>query len=304
MNSICEVRGLRHRYGDHLALDGFDFEVAPASWTTLLGPNGCGKTTLFRVLCTLLPVQQGRAVIDGLDVANQVMQVRRRIGIVFQSPSLDGKLTVEENLRCKAALQGIRGGAFRDRSQECLRMFGLVDRRHDRCETLSGGLRRRVELAGGLLHRPRLLLMDEPSTGLDPAARLGLADAIGSLKSEGVTVIMTTHLMEEAEKSDRVIIMADGKRIADGPPVALRREVGGDLITIVPRDTAAVASILENDLHLEAKRVHNQFRVLAPEPAGLLPELMQRLGDQADSVTIGKPSLEDVFVAKTGKRFE
>ncbi len=178
---------------------------------SILGPNGSGKTTLFRLLCTLMPLQAGEIQIGGFDCKTQPIAVRNQIGIVFQSPSLDQKLTVDENIACQGALYGIKGADLVQRRNELFAQLQLTERRGDFCETLSGGLKRRVELAKGMLHRPRLLLLDEPSTGLDPAARLSFWDAIQSMADEGMAVLMTTHLLEEADKADRVSDHERGK---------------------------------------------------------------------------------------------
>lgn len=301
---ICVARGLVHRYDDHLALDGVDLEVRPGEIVALLGPNGSGKTTLFRLLCTLLPIQSGSVEIAGVSAAKNPLAVRGMIGIVFQAPSLDAKLTVDENLACQAALYGLRGDAFSRRRDECLSRLGLLDRRSDFCGKLSGGLKRRVEVAKGMLHQPELLLLDEPSTGLDPAARLDLWSAIESLAAQGVGVLMTTHLLEEAEKADRVVIMCDGQKIAEGTPGQLRSELGDGVVTVSARENAGVESILAEQMKLDVQQVHGEYRVRTDSPATLVPALIETLGDRVETISIGKPSLEDVFVARTGQRFD
>lgn len=301
--ATCEVRGVHHKYGDDVALAGVDLSVDAGQIVTLLGPNGSGKTTLFRLLCTLLPIQQGAITIGGHDAASHPLAVRGQIGIVFQSPSLDKKLTVDENIACQAALYGIRGQELKTRRDELLAAMELTDRRGDYCEKLSGGLKRRVELAKGMLHRPRLLLLDEPSTGLDPSARLNLWDAVRRMADGGMAVLMTTHLLEEADKSDRVVILANGKKIAEGSPSGLRSELGGGLVTVESSDSVAVEKILTDELGLTVQRLHHQLRLQTDAPEALVPILIAKLGDRAESITIGRPSLEDVFVAKTGKVF-
>ncbi len=278
-------------------------DVRSGQIVALLGPNGSGKTTLFRLLCTLLPIQQGSIQIDGVDVQSNPLAARNKIGIVFQSPSLDKKLTVDENIACQAALYGIKGNALISRRNELLSQMNLTDRRGDYCESLSGGMKRRVELVKGMLHRPRLLLLDEPSTGLDPAARLSFWDSIQSMADSGVSVLLTTHLLEEADKADRVAIMAHGKKIADGSPHDLRSELGDSVVTVVANDPTRVETILCNDLGLHPQRVQHQFRLQTDSPAALVSTLVQKLGDEAQSISIGRPSLEDVFIAKTGLEF-
>jgi ABC-2 type transport system ATP-binding protein len=302
-DTVCTVRELHHDYGDNAALRGVDFDVLAGQIFALLGPNGSGKTTLFRLLCTLLPIQRGEVRIGGFESGTQPLHVREQIGIVFQSPSLDKKLTVDENIACQGALYGIHGGELQRRRDALLEQLDLTDRRHDRCEVLSGGLKRRVELAKGMLHRPRLLLLDEPSTGLDPAARLNLWTAIRAMADDGVAVLLTTHLLEEADKADRVAIMSQGKLIADGSPHELRSEMGGGIITIVANDVARAEQMLRDQLGLSPQRLHHQLRLQAESPATLVPALIETLGEEAQSINIGRPSLEDVFIAKTGQAF-
>lgn len=302
-DTVCTVRELHHDYGDNAALRGVDFDVLAGQIFALLGPNGSGKTTLFRLLCTLLPIQRGEVRIGGFESGTQPLHVREQIGIVFQSPSLDKKLTVDENIACQGALYGIHGGELQRRRDALLEQLDLTDRRHDRCEVLSGGLKRRVELAKGMLHRPRLLLLDEPSTGLDPAARLNLWTAIRAMADDGIAVLLTTHLLEEADKADRVAIMSQGKLIADGSPHELRSEMGGGIITIVANDVVRAEQMLRDQLGLSPQRLHHQLRLQAESPATLVPALIETLGEEAQSINIGRPSLEDVFIAKTGQAF-
>jgi ABC-2 type transport system ATP-binding protein len=217
---------------------------------------------------------------------------------------LDKKLSVDENIACQAALYGISGSDLNQRRDELLDMLELTDRRSDLCEQLSGGLKRRVELAKGMLHRPPLVLLDEPSTGLDPSARLSLWQTIRSLSESGIAVLLTTHLLEEADKADRVVILADGKKIAEGSPSMLRSEMGQTIVTITTDDPSRVASMLRDEMGLEVTCLPHQVRFQTESPASFLPELMQQLGDSVEAISVGKPSLEDVFVAKTGQRFE
>lgn len=301
--TVCSVCDLHHSYGEHVALRGVDLNVQAGDVFALLGPNGSGKTTLFRLLCTLLPVQRGTILVGGSDTAKEPLAVRGQIGIVFQSPSLDKKLTVDENIACQGALYGIHGDELSRRRDELLSQLDLIDRRSDFCESLSGGLKRRVELAKGMLHRPRLLLLDEPSTGLDPSARLNLWDAIRSMADDGIAVLLTTHLLEEADKADRVAIMSDGRVIAEGSPHQLRSEMGEGVVTVIANDVGMVEQILREDLGLSPQRLQHQFRLQTESPATLVPTLVESLGDKAQSINIGRPSLEDVFVAKTGQEF-
>jgi ABC-2 type transport system ATP-binding protein len=297
------IEQVTHRYGAHQALQGVDLTVRQGEIFALLGPNGSGKTTLFRLVSTLMPLQSGRIQVAGAEVGSAPMEVRRRIGIVFQSPSLDKKLTVDENIACQGALYGLSGGRLRQRRDEVLELLGLTSRRGDFCETLSGGLKRRVELAKGMLHRPPVLLLDEPSTGLDPGARLDLWEALRSMAADGMTILLTTHLLEEAEKADRLAILADGAVIAEGRPETLRASLGDGLVTVIAEDPEQAEAILRDQLQLSSQRVQHQLRIHAAEPASLVPQLAAALGPLAQSITVGRPGLEDVFIAKTGHRF-
>ena len=301
--AVCTVLNLHHQYGEHHALRGIDMDIRPGRVFALLGPNGCGKTTLFRLLCTLLPIQQGQVIVGGFDSASQPIRVREQIGIVFQSPSLDMKLTVDENIACQAALYGIHGAELSRRRDALLEQLDLVDRRNDRCQVLSGGLKRRVELAKGMLHKPRLLLLDEPSTGLDPSARLKLWDAIRDMAGQGMAVLLTTHMLDEADKADEIAIMSQGKLIAEGAPSDLRSEMGEGVITVVANDALRAESILRNQLGLTPQRLHHQIRLKVDSPAKLIPVLVETLGEEVRSISLGRPSLGDVFIAKTGKAF-
>lgn len=301
--AVCVATDLHHRYGDHAALRGVDVTARAGEILALLGPNGSGKTTLFRLLCTLLPIQHGRVEIAGIDSAANPLGVRGQIGIVFQSPSLDNKLTVDENIACQGALYGITGSELQQRRDRWLERLGLIDRRTARCESLSGGLKRRVELAKGMLHRPRLLLLDEPSTGLDPGARLNLWSDLRAMADDGMAIMLTTHLLEEAEKADRVAILSEGEKIAEAAPEALRADLGTGVVTIVATDPERAEAVLRSELGLEPQRLQHQLRLQSDEAASLVPVLAERLGDLVQSIAIGRPSLEDVFIAKTGHRF-
>ena len=239
MNAI-EVAALGHDYGSRRALDGVTFSVASGQIFGLLGPNGGGKTTLFRILSTLMAPTDGSARVLGLDTVKQSPEVRRKIGVVFQSPSLDGKLTASENLKHQGHLYGLVGAELEERRVKMLRRVGVEDRRNERVDRLSGGLRRRVELAKGMLHQPEVLLLDEPSTGLDPGARRDLWLYLKEIREQdGVTSLVTTHLMEEAERCDRVAILDHGKLVALGTPDELRAEIGGDVVTLGTADPEA-----------------------------------------------------------------
>ncbi len=307
-NTPCQpairVVGLSHRYGERVALANLSIEIEPGTIFAFLGPNGGGKTTLFRILSTLLPCPPQTVEILGCDLATEVAAVRSRIGVVFQAPSLDKKLTVIENIRHQAALYGVRGRTRKQREQQLLDRFGLVDRMHERTESLSGGLRRRVELAKGMIHQPRLLLLDEPSTGLDPGARSDLWQHLKTLQGEfSVTVVMTTHLLEEAEKADRIAILDQGKLVASDPPDALRATVGGDSLTLTTRNPAALAAAITDRFQIAAHVVDGSVRLEQADAGAWIARLMEAFPGQIDALTLAKPSLEDVFINKTGHRF-
>lgn len=302
--SAVDVDRVTHRYGGRMALSGLSLHVAPAEIFAILGPNGGGKTTLFRLLSTLIPLQDGEISVLGHSVTADPHGVRRQLGVVFQAPSLDKKLTVAENLLHQGHLYGMRGARLANRSQDLLNRFGLADRAHELTETLSGGLRRRVELAKGLLHQPRVLLLDEPSTGLDPGARRDVWQQLEQLRTQlGVTVVFTTHLLEEADKADRIAIIDGGVMVAEGAPDALRAEVGGDSITIDADEPAQLAAAISERWQCAARVLDGAVRLERPDGHQWVARLVEAFPGRIRSVRLGKPSLEDVFIARTGHRF-
>ncbi|HXC50411.1 MAG TPA: ATP-binding cassette domain-containing protein [Candidatus Limnocylindrales bacterium] len=295
------VRDLRHRYGETVALDGVSFEVPDGEIFGVLGPNGGGKTTMFRILSTLLPVDRGHVEIFGADVAVDLGAVRRSIGVVFQSPSLDIKLTVRENMRCHGSLYGITGRDLAARIDEGLATLGLTDRADVYVETLSGGLKRRVELAKGLLSKPRMLILDEPSTGLDPGARRDLWDYILALRSEqGTTVLVTTHLMDEAERCDRLAILDRGRVVAIDTPDAMRSRIGGDVLTIRSADSTRLQAEIEKRWGIAGSCVDGSVRLEHADARGLVREIYEAFPDDIESIQLARPTLEDVFIHETG----
>ncbi len=298
------VEDLFHDYGQRRALNGVSFSIDAGELFAIVGPNGGGKTTLFRVLTTLIPPQRGSVRVWDLDVQDQVAQVRRSIGVVFQAASLDRKLTVMENLRQQAALYGVSRAIFRQRSEMLLSELGLLDRQRDLVETLSGGLRRRVELAKGMIHRPRLLLMDEPTAGLDPGVRSDLWRYLYRLRDDfGVTIVLTTHLLEEAERADRLAIMNQGEIVAIDTPAVLRDSVGGDSITIDTPEPAALAAKIRERFGIDATVVDGSVRLEQPEGPAWVPRLASEFPAQTRAIHVGRPTLEDVFISRTGHRF-
>lgn len=299
-----EIAGVSHRYGQRLALADLSLAIEPGEIFCLLGPNGSGKSTLFRLVSTLVPLRAGAIRVFGHDVTTEAARVRQSIGVVFQSPSVDKKLTVEENIRYRGELYGLTGVALRERAGEMMRRLGIADRARDRVETLSGGLKRRVELAGGMLHQPRVLLLDEPSTGLDPAARSEMWSYLASLaREQGVTIVATTHLLEEAERADRIAILDEGKLVALDTPAALKGGVGGDTVTIVTADAADLARQIGERFELSAQVVDGAVRLELPDGHAWIARLVEAFPGRVRSITLSQPTLEDVFIRKTGRRF-
>ncbi len=298
------VSDLRHRYGDREALRGIGFTVAAGEIFGLLGPNGGGKTTLFRLLATLLPVQSGTATLLGKNVATESRSVRQLIGVTFQSPSLDGKLTVTENLKHQSHLYGLSGQTAKSRISELLDRLGLKDRAQDLVDSLSGGLKRRVEVAKSLLHRPRILLLDEPSTGLDPGARHDLWEYLSRLRrDEGTTILVTTHLMEEADRCDRLGILHKGELVAIGMPDELRLSVGGDCLTIQSSDPKSLAEKLTDRFQLTPRQIGESIRIEGNAGHELLRDIVTAFPSEITAISLAKPTLEDVFISRTGHRF-
>ncbi len=303
-DAAIKVNDLGHRYGDRVALDGISFDVRPAEIFGLLGPNGSGKTTLFRILSTLMIPSSGSALIAGFDPAKQANQVRRRIGVVAQAQSVDVKLTARENLMHQGHLHGLSGARLKQRIAEMLERVALSDRADDLVETFSGGMQRRVELAKGLMHSPAILLLDEPTTGLDPGARRDLWLYLDSLRAqEGVTVLVTTHLMEEAERCDRLAILSHGKVVALGTPAELKSEIGGDVIQFEADDPEALAERIHRRFGIICSVEENTVRLERAQGHRFAAEVMEVFASEIQSVNISRPTLEDVFVNRTGHRF-
>lgn len=298
------VDDLSFRYGDRIALDAVSFSVKASAIFGFLGPNGGGKTTLFSVLSTVLPLQSGTVCALGHDVNNDSAAYRQQIGVTFQTPALDRRLTVLENLIHQGHLFGLNGRQLRHTCEELLEQFGVADRQADIVDTLSGGLKRRVELAKCLIHRPSLLLLDEPSTGLDPGARHELWASLEDLRADhGVTVVVTTHLMDEAERCDELGMLHQGKVVATGSPSALRNRISGECLTVVAERPDVLKSRLNQELNADFRRVGESLRIHHPNAQQLLGQIMDRFSEDIRSISLGKPTLEDVFLMETGSRF-
>jgi ABC-2 type transport system ATP-binding protein len=292
---------LTHEYGSRRALASVSFEVKTGEIFGLLGPNGGGKSTLFRILSTMMTPTGGRAEIAGHDVARDPAAVRRSIGVVFQTQSLDKALTVAENLRAQGHLHGLSGPTLRGRVDQVMGRLGLADRRNDLVETLSGGLKRRVEIAKGLLHRPVVLLMDEASTGLDPGARRELWQYVEELRSsEGVTILLTTHILDEADRCDRLVLLHKGQIVVEGTPGQLRSRIGGDVVVLETADCTALGRQIETRFGLKPSVMDGSLRVEISNGHRFITEVVEAFPGAIQSVGLHKPTLEDVFVHETG----
>ena len=298
---IVSVENLTHSYGSRVALDGVTFRVQEGEIFGLLGPNGSGKSTLFRILSTMMAPSGGRASIGGFDVAAESREVRRRMGVVFQSQSLDKKLTVAENIHGQGRLYGLSGAPLRARAEDAMMRLGLLERRNDRVETLSGGLRRRVEIAKALPHEPGLLVMDEPSTGLDPGARRELWQYIEDLRAaRRVTVLLTTHILDEADRCDRLLLLHQGHAVAEGTPAELKSRIGGDVVLLEVADLEDVRRRLGEKFGAEPRILDGMLRVEIANGHRFITEVVEAFPGSIRSVALHKPTLEDVFLDETG----
>jgi len=296
------VDGLVKRYGDFKAVKGISFDVAPGETFGFLGPNGAGKSTTISMLCTLIKPSAGHAIVDGFDVVADQMEVRRRIGLVFQDTTLDDYLTAEENLRFHAELYGVRRDQVSERLKRVMEMVGLWERRKSVVRTFSGGMKRRLEIGRGLLHSPRVLFLDEPTVGLDPQTRASIWDYINQLKrQEQITMFLTTHYMDEAENCDRIAIMDNGQIVRIDTPEALKASVGQDRVEIHTDDDAK--TIVELEARFGLKATMNEGQVTLHVAAGeeFVPRLFAELGVPIRSVRVARPTLDDVFMSYTGR---
>ncbi len=304
MTTAIEIKNLTHQFKTRRAVDDLNLTVNQGEVFCVLGPNGSGKTTLFRILSTLFLPTSGSVQFWGLDLMRDCRKIREKIGVVFQNPALDLKLTVWENLIHQGHLYGLKGKVLEERARGVLARLGLLDRTKDLVGTLSGGLKRRVDLAKGLLHKPALVLLDEPSTGLDPGARAELWNYLIQLKrEEGVTLLVTTHFMDEAERSDRLVIMAEGKLLALDTPHNLLSEVGADFVEMMTADSAELSAAIQKKFNLRAVITQRGLRLEHPGGPAFVSELLAAFPDKIQQVTFRKATLEDVFLAKTGHPF-
>ncbi len=298
-----EVEKLHYTYGEREALADVTFSLPRGEMVGFLGPNGGGKTTLFKILSTLMLPTDGSARVFGHDLAREPHAVRPRLGVVFQDPSLDPKLTVMENLLHHGHLYGLWGAGLRDRARAILAQLGLEDRVRDLVETLSGGLRRRTELAKALIPRPDLLMMDEPSAGLDPGARQDFTAYLRHLcQQDHVTILLTTHLIEEAEQCDRVAILHEGRLVALGEPETLKGIVGGDVVVIDAHDPTALQEKIRERFGCQVAVVDGTLRVERPGGHEFVREVVEAFPGAVKSASFGRPTLGDVFIRLTGRR--
>ncbi len=299
----AEISDITHSYDSRKALDQVSFQIPASGLLGLLGPNGSGKTTLFRIISTLLHPDQGRCRVRGLDTVQEAPAVRTMLGVVFQQPALDEDITVFQNLTFHGALYGLKGQSLRERINDLAHCLDLQDRLQDRVSTLSGGLKRRADLIRGLLHKPALLLLDEPTTGLDPAARHTFWTLLSSLRSEEpLTLVLATHLLEEAEACDHVVILDQGKVAVQGNPEHLRRQLGEDMLWLTSPDTTGLARHVFEVFGYSSQIVDKALCISDPAAIQELPSLYQELGRYIESATVRKPTLEDVFLTSTGKQ--
>jgi ABC-2 type transport system ATP-binding protein len=301
-HAAIEVAGLQKSFGDVEAVRGVEFEVATGEVFGFLGPNGAGKTTTINMLCTLAKPTGGSARVAGYDVVRERDDVRRHIGLVFQDPTLDGYLTSVQNLRLHAELYGVESALVPARMRQVLEMVGLWERRDVPVKTFSGGMRRRLEIARGLMHSPRVLFLDEPTIGLDPQTRSSIWSYINLLReTEDITIFMTTHYMDEAEVCDRIAIMDQGEIVALDTPEALKARVAADRVRIQTEDDEAAIAVLAEHFGIEAQIAEGAVTFFVPAGEEFVPRLFAELGVAIRSVSVSRPTLDDVFMSYTGK---
>jgi ABC-2 type transport system ATP-binding protein len=300
--TVIEAKGLVKKYGDLEAVRGIDLEVHSGEIFGFLGPNGAGKSTTISMLCTLLVPTAGTARVAGMDVTKDPAAVRQRIGLVFQDPSLDDQLTGRENLEFHAFIYSVPAAERRKRIDEMLELLQLSDRAASQVRTYSGGMKRRLEIARGMLHQPQILFLDEPTLGLDPQTRKSIWTHLNELRSKkGVTIFMTTHYMDEAEYCDRIAIIDLGRIVALGTPDELKAKVGGDVVTITSSQPDAAVREIEEKLGVTPSRDNGALRMEVPDGKKFVPRLVRELTVPVDTVTMRRPSLDDVFLKLTGR---
>ena len=299
--TVIQAQGLVKRYGELEAVRGIDLEVQAGEIFGFLGPNGAGKSTTISILCTLLTPTAGTARVAGIDVMHDPAGVRQRIGLVFQDPSLDDQLTGRENLEFHAFIYSVPASVRRQRIDEMLELMQLTERAGSQVRTYSGGMKRRLEIARGMLHQPQILFLDEPTLGLDPQTRQSIWNHLNELRSrKGITIFMTTHYMDEAEYCDRIAIIDLGKIVALGTPDELKAMVGGDVVTITSSKPEAAALEIKELLGVTPSRDDGTLRMEVSDGKAFVPRLVRELMAPVDTVTLRRPSLDDVFLKLTG----
>ena len=299
---IIRVENLTRRFGSLLAVDNVSFEVEEGTIFGFLGPNGAGKTTTINILCTLLSPTSGNAYINGHDCYRESSEVRKSIGIVFQDSSLDKDLTARENLIFHAYLYNVDKSERRQRVEDALRLVDLSERGDDLVKKFSGGMKRRLEVARGLIHRPKVLFLDEPTLGLDPQSRSNLWEFITALpEKHNVTIFMTTHYMEEAEVCDKIAIIDRGKIITSGTPAELKKVIGGDVIYLKTADNKKAMEDIKNLLDVEVSEMDGEIFISALRGDVCIPKIIREIGESVLSVRMQRPTLNDVFLKLTGK---
>jgi ABC-2 type transport system ATP-binding protein len=301
-DQIITVEDLVKRFGDLVAVDHIGFQVFSGEIFGFLGPNGAGKTTTINILCTLTKPTSGRAVVNGFDVVRQQSQVRQSIGLVFQDPSLDDRLSGWQNLHFHAVVYNIPPSVREKRIEEVLRMTELWEKRNGAVRFYSGGMKRRLELARGLLHHPQVLFLDEPTIGLDPQTRNRLWEYILEIrKRERTTIFLTTHYMDEAEHADRIAIMDYGKIVALDKPERLKHLVGKDIISLKTEDNDQAVEEIRQRYQVEARLDDNELRFEVAKGEKFLPTLIKEFNTKILSLSLRHPSLDDVFLKLTGR---
>jgi ABC-2 type transport system ATP-binding protein len=300
--AAVEVENLVRAFGDFTAVDDVSFRVEPGELFGFLGPNGAGKTTTISILCTLLRPTGGSARVAGHDVERDPSAVRSNIGLVFQELTLDDYLTGAQNLSFHAVLYGYPAGHVRERAAPLLEMVGLTDRADQQVRFYSGGMKRRLEIARGLLHSPRVLFLDEPTIGLDPQTRAHIWDYVDTLRQrERTTMFLTTHYMDEAERCDRIAIIDEGRIVAIDTPSALKNSVGADTVTLTTTDDDSARQQLAAGLGVEGEVTNEGLRLRVPDGESFVPKLFEHLTVGVRSVNVHRPSLDDVFLEYTGR---
>jgi ABC-2 type transport system ATP-binding protein len=299
---IITVENLTKKFGELVAVNDISFQVAPGEIFGFLGPNGAGKTTTINILCTLTKPSSGKAIVNGYDVVHQQSEVRQSIGLVFQDPSLDERLSGWQNLYFHALVYNVPAAVRRQRIEQVFKMMELWDKRNNIVRTYSGGMKRRLELARGLLHYPRVLFLDEPTLGLDPQTRNRLWEYILDLrKREQITIFLTTHYMDEAENADRIAIMDHGKIVALDTPNRLKHIVGKDIISVGTDDNDKAAEEIRRRYQIEVRQDGNELVFEVANGENFLPDFIREFGSRVLSIGLRHPSLDDVFLKLTGR---